>query len=66
MHCGGSDAFSGVTSNPAVGFASDLIIRFGGTVMFSEVTEVRDGIHLLTPRAENEQIAKDLIKMLIK
>lgn len=62
MQCGGSDAFSGVTSNPAVGFASDLIIRCGGTVMFSEVTEVRDGIHLLTPRAENEQVAKDLIR----
>lgn len=62
MQCGGSDAFSGVTSNPAVGFASDLIVRCGGTVMFSEVTEVRDGIHLLTPRAENEQVAKDLIR----
>lgn len=62
MQCGGSDAFSGVTSNPAVGFSSDLIVRCGGTVMFSEVTEVRDGIHLLTPRAENEQVAKDLIR----
>lgn len=62
MQCGGSDAFSGVTANPAVGFASDLIIRCGGTVMFSEVTEVRDGIHLLTPRAENEKVAQDLIR----
>lgn len=62
MQCGGSDAFSGVTANPAVGFASDLIVRCGGTVMFSEVTEVRDGIHLLTPRAANEQVAQDLIK----
>lgn len=62
MQCGGSDAFSGVTSNPAVGFASDLIVRCGGTVMFSEVTEVRDGIHLLTPRAADEQVGKDLIR----
>ncbi|MDQ1209315.1 galactarate dehydratase [Acinetobacter baylyi] len=62
MQCGGSDAFSGVTSNPAVGFATDLIVRCGGTVMFSEVTEVRDGIHLLTPRAANEDVAKDLIR----
>lgn len=62
MQCGGSDAFSGVTSNPAVGFAADLIVRCGGTVMFSEVTEVRDGIHLLTPRAADEQVAKDLIR----
>lgn len=51
MQCGGSDAFSGVTANPAVGFASDLLVRCGATVMFSEVTEVRDAIHLLTPRA---------------
>ncbi|MFT4020309.1 MAG: UxaA family hydrolase, partial [Acinetobacter sp.] len=62
MQCGGSDAFSGVTSNPSVGFAADLIVRCGGTVMFSEVTEVRDGIHLLTPRAANEQVAQDLIR----
>ena len=48
MQCGGSDAFSGVTANPAVGYASDLLVRAGATVMFSEVTEVRDGIHLLT------------------
>ncbi len=51
LQCGGSDAFSGVTANPAVGFAADLLVRAGATVMFSEVTEVRDAIHLLTPRA---------------
>ncbi|WP_176193501.1 UxaA family hydrolase, partial [Salmonella enterica] len=45
MQCGGSDAFSGVTANPAVGYASDLLVRCGATVMFSEVTEVRDAIH---------------------
>ena len=43
VQCGGSDAFSGITANPAVGFASDLLVRAGGTVLFSEVTEVRDG-----------------------
>lgn len=62
MQCGGSDAFSGITANPAVGFASDLIVRCGGTVMFSEVTEVRDGIHLLTPRAATKEVAEDLIR----
>lgn len=62
MQCGGSDAFSGVTSNPAVGFASDLLVRCGATVMFSEVTEVRDGIHLLTPRAISPDVANDLIR----
>jgi galactarate dehydratase len=62
LQCGGSDAFSGVTCNPAVGFAADLLVRAGATVMFSEVTEVRDAVHLLTPRAVNEQVARDLIR----
>ena len=62
MQCGGSDAFSGVTANPAVGFASDLLVRCGATVMFSEVTEVRDAIHLLTPRAADEQVGRRLLE----
>ena len=53
VQCGGSDAFSGVTANPAVGFCTDLLVRAGATVMFSEVTEVRDGIDQLTARAAN-------------
>ncbi|MCP9770470.1 galactarate dehydratase [Lacihabitans sp. LS3-19] len=60
MQCGGSDAFSGLTGNPVSGFAADLIVRAGGTVFFSEVTEVRDAIHLLVPRAENEEVAQKL------
>jgi len=59
--CGGSDAFSGVTANPAVGYATDLLVRAGATVLFSEVTEVRDAIHLLTPRAVNEEVGRALI-----
>jgi galactarate dehydratase len=59
--CGGSDAFSGVTANPAVGYASDLLVRAGATVLFSEVTEVRDAIHLLTPRAANKEVAEKLV-----
>ncbi len=62
VQCGGSDAFSGVTANPAVGFASDLLVRAGATVMFSEVSEVRDAIHLLTPRAVNEEVGRALIR----
>src|ERR1700733_2088986 len=62
LQCGGSDAFSGVTANPAVGYAADLLVRAGATVMFSEVTEVRDVIHLLTARAANQQVARDLIR----
>jgi galactarate dehydratase len=61
LQCGGSDAFSGVTCNPAVGFAADLLVRAGATVMFSEVTEVRDAVHLLTPRAVNETVGSKLI-----
>ncbi len=62
LQCGGSDAFSGVTANPALGYAADLLVRAGATVMFSEVTEVRDAIHLLTARAADETVAADLIR----
>ena len=62
LQCGGSDGFSGVTCNPAVGYAADLLVRAGATVMFSEVTEVRDAIHLLTPRAATPEVARDLIR----
>jgi len=61
MQCGGSDAFSGVTANPALGFASDLLVRAGATVMFSENTEVRDGIAQLTARAANADVARSII-----
>ena len=62
LQCGGSDAFSGVTANPALGYAADLLVRAGATVMFSEVTEVRDAIHLLTARAAEAKVAEDLIR----
>jgi galactarate dehydratase len=62
LQCGGSDGFSGVTCNPAVGFAADLLARAGATVMFSEVTEVRDAIHLLTPRAATVEVGRALVR----
>ena len=62
MQCGGSDAFSGVTANPALGFAADLLVRAGATVMFSEVTEVRDAIDQLTPRAASQDVADALVR----
>jgi len=62
LQCGGSDAFSGVTANPAVGYAADLLVRAGATVMFSEVTEVRDVVHLLTSRAANEEVARAVVR----
>jgi galactarate dehydratase len=62
LQCGGSDAFSGVTANPAVGHAADLLVRAGATVFFSEVTEVRDAVHLLIPRCATPQVARELVR----
>ena len=53
MQCGGSDAFSGVTANPAAGYAADLLVSGGATVLFSEVTEVRDGVHFIASRCRD-------------
>ena len=62
VQCGGSDAFSGVTANPAVGFATDLLVRAGASVMFSETTEVRDAIDQLTSRAATAEVAEAVIR----
>ncbi len=62
VQCGGSDAFSGVTANPAVGFCTDLLVRAGASVMFSETTEVRDGIDQLTSRASTPEVAQAMIR----
>jgi galactarate dehydratase len=62
LQCGGSDAFSGVTCNPAVGYAADLLVRAGAAVMFSEVTEVRDAVHLLTPRCVSPEVGRSLVR----
>ena len=62
VQCGGSDAFSGVTANPAVGYCSDLLVRAGASVMFSETTEVRDGVDQLTARASSPEVADAMIR----
>ncbi|MDE2626070.1 MAG: galactarate dehydratase [Burkholderiales bacterium] len=62
VQCGGSDAFSGVTANPAVGFCTDLLVRAGASVMFSETTEVRDAIDQLTARAATPEVAQALVR----
>jgi len=62
VQCGGSDAFSGVTANPAVGYCTDLLVRAGASVMFSETTEVRDGIDQLTSRASTPEVAEAMIR----
>ncbi|RVT49334.1 galactarate dehydratase [Rubrivivax albus] len=61
MQCGGSDAFSGVTANPAVGACTDLLVRAGATVMFSETTEVRDAVEQLTARARTPEVARRIV-----
>ena len=62
VQCGGSDAFSGVTANPAVGFCTDLLVRAGATVMFSETTEVRDAVGQLTSRAVDAEVASAITR----
>ncbi len=55
LQCGGSDAFSGLTANPSAGYASDMLVRGGATVLFSEVTEVRDGVQYLAARTRDKE-----------
>lgn len=60
LQCGGSDAFSGMTGNPAVGYAADMLVRAGATVMFSENSEVRDGAQQLAARITDEETCRRL------
>ncbi|NLO86063.1 MAG: galactarate dehydratase [Clostridiales bacterium] len=60
MQCGGSDAFSGVSANPSAGYAADMLVEAGATVMFSEVTEVRDGVHFIGERCINAEVGQRL------
>lgn len=62
LQCGGSDALSGITANPAVGAASDLIVAQGGTTVLGETTEVYGAEHLLTRRAVSQAVADKLLE----
>jgi len=62
LQCGGSDAWSGITANPALGFASDLLVKHGATAVLAETPEVYGAEHLLTRRATDESIGKKLIE----
>lgn len=62
LQCGGSDAWSGVTANPGLGRAGDLIVRQGGTIVLGETTEVYGGEHLLTRRAASREVGEKLIE----
>jgi altronate hydrolase len=62
LQCGGSDAYSGIAANPAVGAAVDELVRSGGTAILGETTEVYGAEHLLTKRASTEAIARRLLE----
>ena len=53
LNCGGSDSFSGITANPALGYCCDLLVEQGGTVVLAETTEIFGAEHLLLRRARN-------------
>jgi altronate hydrolase len=62
LNCGGSDAYSGITANPALGAAVDILVRHGGTAVLGETPEIYGAEHLLTRRAVSPDIAEKLIE----
>ncbi len=62
MQCGGSDGYSGITANPALGVASDLLVAHGGTTILSETSEIYGAEHLLTRRAVTPEVAEKLLE----
>jgi altronate hydrolase len=64
LQCGGSDGYSGVSANPALGAASDLLVRHGGTVILSETPETYGAEHLLTRRATSREVGEKLIALM--
>jgi altronate hydrolase len=61
LNCGGSDAYSGITANPALGAAVDILVRHGGTAVLGETPEIYGAEHLLTRRAVSPEVAEKLI-----
>lgn len=61
--CGGSDATSGLASNPTVGVVSDILVDMGGTSILSETTELMGAEHILARRARNEEVARRIIEI---
>jgi len=61
LNCGGSDSFSGITANPALGYCCDLLVEQGGCVVLAETTEIFGAEHLLMRRARNEAVARKLM-----
>ncbi len=65
LECGGSDAYSGMSANPALGAAADLLVRHGGTAVLAETPEVYGAEHLLTRRAQSKEVGDKLIKHIL-
>ena len=63
VKCGGTDATSGIVSNPALGIASDLLVKGGGTTIISEVTELIGAEHIMAKRAINDRVAQDILRV---
>ena len=61
LQCGGSDGYSGISANPALGAASDLLVRHGGAVILSETPETYGAEHLLTRRAVSREVGEKLV-----
>jgi altronate hydrolase len=61
LNCGGSDSFSGITANPALGYTSDLLAELGATAVLAETTEIFGAEHLLVERARNREVAEKLL-----
>ena len=61
LNCGGSDSFSGITANPALGVCSDMLAEIGATAVLAETTEIFGAEHLLVRRARNRQVAEKLL-----
>ena len=64
LQCGGSDGMSGITANPALGVASDLLVQHGGTVILSETPETYGAEHLLTRRAVSPEVGEKLVGLM--
>lgn len=62
LECGGSDAYSGISANPALGRAVDLLVDHGGTAVLSETPEIYGAEHLLTRRAAREEVGRKLVE----
>jgi altronate hydrolase len=64
LQCGGSDGYSGITANPALGAAVDILVHHGGTGILSETPEIYGAEHLLTRRAANEEVGRKLVDII--